>query len=41
MADRMEREYTTQAPAQYIGNFLQGGIFPYAQGFLKDQFRGY
>ena len=39
MADRTVREYTTQAPAQYIGNFLQGGIFPYAQGFLQDQFQ--
>jgi len=39
MADRSVREYSTQAPAQYIGNFLQGGIFPYAQGFLQDQFQ--
>ena len=39
MADRTEREFTTQAPAGYIGDFLQGGIFPYAQGFLQDQFQ--
>ena len=39
MADRTVREYTTQAPAEYIGQFLQGGIFPYAQGFLQDQFQ--
>ena len=38
MADRSVREYTTQAPAQYVGQFLQGGIFPYAQRFLHGQF---
>ena len=38
MADRTEREYTTQAPAGYVGQFLQSGIFPYAQRFLHGQF---
>ena len=38
MADRSVREYSTQAPAGYIGQFLQGGIFPYAQRFLHGQF---
>tara|TARA_R110000796_G_scaffold176576_1_gene293468 strand:+ start:2896 stop:4071 length:1176 start_codon:yes stop_codon:yes gene_type:complete len=38
MADRTTREYSTQAPAGYVGDFLQQGIFPYAQGFLKSQF---
>ena len=39
MADRSVREFSSQAPAGYIGDFLQGGIFPYAQGFLQDQFQ--
>ena len=39
MADRATREFTTQAPAGYVGDFLQQGIFPYAQGFLQDQFQ--
>ena len=38
MADRTIREYTTQAPAGYVGQFLQGGIFPYANRFLQGQF---
>ena len=38
MADRPVREFTTQAPAPYVGQFLQGGIFPYAQRFLQGQF---
>jgi len=38
MADRSVREYSTQAPAPYVGQFLQGGIFPYAQRFLHGQF---
>ena len=38
MADRSVREFTTQAPAGYIGDFLQSGIFPYAQRFLHGQF---
>ena len=38
MADRSVREFTTQAPAGYVGQFLQGGIFPYAQRFLYGQF---
>ena len=39
MATRADREFTTQAPAGYVGDFLQQGIFPYAQGFLQDQFQ--
>ena len=39
MADRTEREFTSQAPAGYIANFLQQGIFPYLGAFLGDQFR--
>ena len=38
MAKREEQEYSTQAPAGYVGDFLQQGIFPYAQQFLRDQF---
>ena len=38
MASREEQEYSTQAPAGYIGDFLQRDIFPYAQGFLRQQF---
>ena len=38
MADRSEREFSTQAPAPYVGQFLQGGIFPYANRFLQGQF---
>ena len=38
MATREEQEYSTQAPAGYVGDFLQKGIFPYAQRFLQDQF---
>ena len=38
MAKREEQEYSTQAPAGYVGDFLQKGIFPYAQRFLQDQF---
>tara|TARA_R100001163_G_scaffold65683_1_gene63960 strand:+ start:150 stop:1298 length:1149 start_codon:yes stop_codon:yes gene_type:complete len=38
MADRTEREFTSQAPAGYIGDFLQQGIFPYLGAFLQDQF---
>jgi hypothetical protein len=41
MATREEQEYSSQAPAGYIGNFLQQGIFPYAQRFLYDQFSNY
>ena len=29
MASREEQEYSTQAPAGYIGDFLKGDIFPY------------
>ena len=38
MASREEQEYSTQAPAGYIGDFLQKDIFPYAQSFLRQQF---
>ena len=38
MATREEQEYSSQAPAGYIGDFLQQGIFPYAEKFLDDQF---
>ena len=39
MATREEQEYSTQAPAGYIGSFLEQGIFPYARTFLDDQFK--
>jgi len=35
---REEQEYSSQAPAPYIGQFLQQDIFPYAQQFLQQQF---
>jgi hypothetical protein len=38
MATREEQEYSSQAPAGYIGDFLRTGIFPYAKQFLTDQF---
>ena len=38
MASREEQEYSSQAPAGYIGDLLQSGIFPYARTFLDDQF---
>ena len=38
MATREDQEYSSQAPAPYIGQFLQQGIFPYAQQFLQQQF---
>jgi len=38
MATREEQEYSSQAPAGYIGDLLQSGIFPYARTFLDDQF---
>ena len=38
MASREDQEYSSQAPAPYIGQFLQQGIFPYAQQFLQQQF---
>ena len=41
MASREEQEYSSQAPAGYIGDFLQKGIFPYAQTFLDQQFQNY
>ena len=39
MSDRSDWEYSTQAPAGYVGDFLQKGIFPYAQTFLNQQFQ--
>ena len=41
MASREEQEYSSQAPAGYIGDLLQQGIFPYAQTFLDQQFQNY
>jgi len=41
MATREDQEYSSQAPAPYIGQFLQQGIFPYASKFLQDQFKNY
>ena len=41
MASREEFEYSSQAPAGYIGQFLNRGIFPYAARFLKQQFDDY
>ena len=38
MASREEQEYSSQAPAPYVGQFLQQGIFPYAQKFMTEQF---
>ena len=38
MASREEQEYSSQAPAGYIGSLLSGTIFPYAQSYFKDQF---
>jgi hypothetical protein len=39
MASREEQEYSSQAPAPYIGQFLQQDIFPFAQQFLRQQFQ--
>ena len=41
MASREDQEYSSQAPAPYIGQFLQGDIFPFAQQFLRQQFQNY
>tara|TARA_R100000458_G_scaffold42108_1_gene39921 strand:+ start:1932 stop:3101 length:1170 start_codon:yes stop_codon:yes gene_type:complete len=41
MASREDQEYSSQAPAPYIGQFLQQDIFPFAQQFLRQQFRNY
>ena len=38
MADRTEREFTSQAPAGYISDFLGQGIFPYLKTFMESQF---
>jgi len=38
MATREDQEYSSQAPAPYIGQFLQQGIFPYASQYLDQQF---
>ena len=39
MADRTEREFSSQAPARYVGDFLSQGIFPFLGAFLQDQFK--
>jgi len=39
MASREEYEYSSQAPAGYIGSFLERDIFPRARNFLYEQFR--
>ena len=41
MASREDQEYSSQAPAPYIGSMLSGGIFPYANQFLHQQFQNY
>ena len=41
MASREDQEYSSQAPAPYIGQFLQGDVFPFAQQFLRQQFQNY
>jgi len=41
MASREDQEYSSQAPAPYIGQFLSQGIFPYASQFLNQQFQNY
>jgi len=38
MADRTVREFTSQAPAGYVGDFLSQGIFPYLGAFFRSQF---
>ena len=38
MASREEQEYSSQAPAGYIGNLLSQTIFPYATQYFQDQF---
>ena len=38
MASREEYEFSSQAPAPYIGGFLQQDIFPRARNFLTEQF---
>ena len=38
MASREEQEYSSQAPAGYIGNLLSQTIFPYASQYFQDQF---
>ena len=39
MASREEQEYSSQAPAGYIGDLLSGTLFPYAQRYFSEQFR--
>jgi hypothetical protein len=41
MATREEQEYSSQAPAGYVGDYLQKGIFPYANKFLEQQFSNF
>jgi len=38
MASREEQEYSSQAPAGYIGDLLSGTIFPFASSFFNQQF---
>jgi len=38
MASREEQEYSSQAPAGYIGDLLSQTIFPYATQYFRDQF---
>ncbi len=39
MASREEQEYSSQAPAPYIGQFLQQDIFPFAQQLFQQPVR--
>ena len=39
MASREEQEYSSQAPAGYIGDLLSGTLFPYAQRYFSEQFQ--
>ena len=39
MASREEQEYSSQAPAGYIGDLLSQTIFPYATQYFRDQFQ--
>jgi|TARA_Y100000114_G_scaffold66333_1_gene60818 hypothetical protein len=38
MASREEQEYSSQAPAGFIGDLLSGTIFPFATSFFNQQF---
>ena len=39
MASREEQEYSSQAPAGYIGDLLSGTLFPYARQYFNEQFQ--